>query len=221
MSERGAGHLLALILVACGLVLVATGSAWWALAPPAQEPTLAGRALPAPPVLVVPGVAFAPSAAGRPVPATPAVPALGAGTPERIDVPALGIDVPVLPIHAVGDALEPPSDPFELGWWADGPEPGQAGVTLVTGHTVHNGPGALNDLGRLRPGDLVSVRTSASLITYRVTGVRTFLKGALAQRSQQLFASDGPSRLALVTCSAWDGHEYLSNVVVDALPVGG
>lgn len=236
------------MLVASGLFLVVTGSAWWAIAPPAGSPEVAVRALPPPPAAVVPGVVFSPSTA--PTPTTPAptsapiaapttaattgaaasaatsagsplaaasVPARGA--PVRLDVPALGIDVPVLPVHASGDALEPPSNPFELGWWSDGSEPGQPGATLVTGHTVHNGPGALNSLGRLRPGDLVTVRTRASAITYRVMVVTKYSRAALARASQALFASDGPSRLVLVTCTDWTGRVYLSNEVVTAVPV--
>lgn len=144
---------------------------------------------------------------------------LARGVPVRIDVPALGIDVPVLPVQAPGGVLDPPSDPFELGWWSDGSEPGQPGATLVTGHTVHNGPGALNNLGRLRPGDLVTVRTLAKVITYRVTVVTKYSQAALARRSQEVFAQDGPSRLVLVTCTDWTGRVYLSNEVVTAAPV--
>lgn len=211
VPEPRARRRLALTLVASGMALVLAGALWWSLAGAVGPPGATQRALPEPPVALVPGELFEPAVA---VPAA-AVP----GVPVRIEVPALGVDVHVVPVHAAGRTLAPPSDPFELGWWSDGARPGEDGVALVTGHTVHDGPGALNGLGRLRAGDLVLVRTRPSVLTYRVAAVRTFSQGGLARHARELFARDGPSRLALVTCSDWDGHRYLSNVVVMAVPV--
>lgn len=192
-----------------GLLFVATGSAWWSLAPPARAPAPIVRLDPTrPPVDVVQGQTLLPSVPAAIVPARP----------TRVVVPTLGVDAPVVPVRAPGGTLAPPSDPFELGWWAAGPEPGGPGVALITGHTVHDGPAALNDLARLRPGDVVDVRTEVSVLVYRVVAVRRFSKGSLARRAQEVFATGGPSRLALVTCSDWDGQHYLSNTVVTAVP---
>jgi len=164
-------------------------------------------------------------AAGRTVP-TPTVDATPPkrarwvpGSPRRITIPALHVAAPVLPIKAAGGTLVPPSDPQELGWWAGGARPGAArGSALVTGHTVHTGGGALDDLGTLRRGDPVVVRTDRGRIDYVVRAVRVYSKGSVAEHAQRLFSQRGPGRLVLVTCGDWNGSVYLSNVVVTAVP---
>lgn len=150
-----------------------------------------------------------------PEPAPPVV-----GQPVRVRIPALGVDAPVVPVHAPHHTLVPPSDPFELGWWADGAEPGaRHGAVLIAGHTVHNGRGALNPLGTLAPGARVVVRTSnGERLRYQARTVRTFTKGTIAEKAERLFDQSGPSRLVLVTCADWNGTRYLSNAVVVAVP---
>lgn len=141
------------------------------------------------------------------------------GAPRRVTIPALAVDAPVVPVGAPGGTLVPPADAGVLGWWAPGAPAGAArGSTLVAGHTVHDGGGALDDLEQVRPGDTVVVRTGSDRVTYRVRAVRTLAKSALARRSSQLFAQDVPGRLVLVTCEDWDGSGYRSNVVVTAVP---
>ncbi len=140
--------------------------------------------------------------------------------PTHIVIPALGVDVPIVPIRAPGGVLIPPSDPQELGWWADGAKPGaERGSALVTGHTVHTGGGALDDLGTLERGDLVRVQTSGGWIRYDVRAVRVYDKGRVAQDAERLFSQDVLGRLVLITCEDWDGVRYLSNTVVRAVPV--
>ena len=144
------------------------------------------------------------------------------GAPRRVVIPRLGVRAPVLPVAAPGGTLVPPSDPQQLGWWAGGARPGAArGSALVTGHTVHTGGGALDDLERLRRGDAVAVRTDRGTIRYRVRRVAVYSKGSVARHSRRLFSQTVPGRLVLITCEDWDGQRYLSNVVVVATPVGG
>lgn len=140
--------------------------------------------------------------------------------PDRLRIPALAVDVPVVPVKAAQRTLVPPKDPMRLGWWADGARPGSVrGSALVTGHTVHSGEGALADLEELRRGDRVSVRAGGDVIDYEVRSVEILAKGVLAQRAERIFAQDVPGRLVLITCEQWNGVEYLSNVVVTARPV--
>jgi LPXTG-site transpeptidase (sortase) family protein len=143
------------------------------------------------------------------------------GAPRQVVVRRLGVSAPVLPIKAPGGTLIPPSDPQELGWWAAGARPGdRRGSALVTGHTVHDGGGALDDLETLVRGDAVRVRTDRGWIRYAVRTVRVYDKGSVARDAERLFSQDVPGRLVLVTCEDWDGAHYLSNVVVTAVPVG-
>ena len=134
-------------------------------------------------------------------------------------MPSLGIAAPIIPIGAPGGVLTPPSDPQTLGWWADGAKPGaRLGSALVTGHTVHAGGGAMDDLERINDGDRVWMTTDRGRIGYDVDNVVVLGKGELAERAGRIFDQEVPGRLVLITCEDWNGVEYLSNVVVTATP---
>ncbi|HEX6149735.1 class F sortase [Nocardioides sp.] len=141
------------------------------------------------------------------------------GAPRRVLVPVLDIDAPVVPIEAPGGVLTPPADPQVLGWWAAGAKPGaRTGSALVTGHTVHSGGGAMDDLEQVEAGDRIWVRTARGKLGYDVRSVVVLGKGELAERAERLFSQQVPGRLVLITCEDWNGVEYLSNVVVTATP---
>jgi LPXTG-site transpeptidase (sortase) family protein len=199
-------------VAAAGAALVVAGLAAWFL----QSPS--------------PGAGSAPASSRPPVSAAPTTQAQEAdepvrarwqpGAPRRVRIPALHVNAPVVPIRAPGGVLIPPSDPQELGWWAGGAKPGAArGSALVTGHTVHTGGGALDDLETLRRGDHVTVRTDRGRIPYVVRQVAVYSKGSVAKHAQRLFSQQVRGRLVLVTCEDWNGVKYLSNVVVVARPV--
>lgn len=144
------------------------------------------------------------------------------GRPVRIDIPALDVSAGVVPLTATGGELVPPSDPQLLGWWADGAEPGAlTGTALLSGHTVSTGGGALDLLHELRPTDRFTVRTAEGRIHYEVVRVAVYSKPALARASERVFSQQVPGRLVLVTCTDYDGAEYLSNTVVVAAPTVG
>ena len=152
-----------------------------------------------------------------PVVPTPVVPT--PVVPANVTVPALGIAAPVVPVAAVDGVLTPPSEPDLLGWWKDGALTGDArGSALVTGHTVHTGGGALDDLEHLAPGDTVLVDGEGTRVHYRVVSVRVLSKEQLAAAATELFDQEGRPRLVLVTCEDWNGAGYDSNVVVTAVP---
>ncbi|MGN6783329.1 MAG: class F sortase [Marmoricola sp.] len=144
------------------------------------------------------------------------------GIPRRVVVPTLGVDARVVPISGATGTLLPPSDARTIGWWREGRMPGAAvGSAVLTGHTVHTGGGAFDQLGRLRSRATVLVRTDRGWIRYAVTSSATYDKARLARDAATLFARSGPGRLVLVTCSRFDGHEYLANTVVTAEPLSG
>jgi LPXTG-site transpeptidase (sortase) family protein len=166
--------------------------------------------------LVLPSPVTKPSAAGyRPL-AAPA-------RPLRLVVPALKIRAPILPIEVNAQAvLDPPRNPRDVGWWQRSARPGAAkGQTVLTGHTVHTGGGVMDDLGKLRKGQLVRVVTPRGTMTYSTTRVVTWSKDELAKRAVNIFAQKRSDvRLVLITCSGWTGSYYKSNVVVFAKPLG-
>jgi LPXTG-site transpeptidase (sortase) family protein len=196
-------------LAAVGVLLLVGGLVAWFTQAPHPAGTAAG------PARAQEAVASSSTPVREAVPARPRP-----GAPHRIVIPRLSVDAPVLPIRAPGGTLVPPSDPQELGWWAAGARPGdRRGSALVTGHTVHTGGGALDDLETLARGDAVRVRIAHGWIRYAVRDVRIYDKGSVAQDASRLFSQRVPGRLVLVTCEDWDGVRYLSNVVVTAVPL--
>lgn len=142
------------------------------------------------------------------------------GVPTRLVVPRLRIDAPIVPVATTRDTLTPPSDPQMLGWWLQGPKVGSGqGTAVITGHTVHTGGGAFDHLDALVVGDTFRVATRSGTITYRVTDVRNYTKGDLANSADSLFSLLGLPQVALVTCANYNGHVYLDNTVVIGQPI--
>ena len=142
--------------------------------------------------------------------------------PDSVVVPALGVRAAVSPITTEAGALDPPSDPRQVGWWSGGERPGSPrGAAVLTGHTVHSGGGAFDDLEELAPGDEVFVRAGRTRFSYAVESVRVLSRAELARQNARVFGRSGPGRLVLITCEDWDGTAYRSNVVVTAVPVSG
>jgi LPXTG-site transpeptidase (sortase) family protein len=211
-QPRARGRWIAPALLVAGIVLAVVGVVGWI-----QQPTDSGRP--------ATGPATETTITGQETADSPDLPDAAPaswkpGAPRRLLVPSLGVDAPVVPIEAPGGVLTPPADPQVLGWWADGAKPGaRTGSALVTGHTVHSGGGAMDDLEQLARGDRVWMRTDRGKIGYDVRSVVVLGKGELAERAEQLFSQQVPGRLVLITCEDWNGVEYLSNVVVTATPV--
>jgi LPXTG-site transpeptidase (sortase) family protein len=143
------------------------------------------------------------------------------GRPEEISLPSLGVTAPVLSIKARGGSLIPPADPRQVGWWSDGAQPGaRIGSAVITGHTVHNGGGAFDNIDEMQPGDTIEVNTSRGELQYEVTKITVYRKKTLARHAGTVFDQGVPGRLVLVTCEDWDGTAYLSNAVIYAKRIG-
>lgn len=143
--------------------------------------------------------------------------------PELLIVPAIRLRAPIIPIIVDADrVLHPPSDVHEVGWWRRSAKPGSpTGQTLITGHTVHTGGGVMNRLGDLRPGAIIQIRTKRGTVDYAATKVFVYTKAQLAKHAYELFGQQRPhNRLVLVTCTGWTGHDYTSNIIVFADPLG-
>lgn len=213
------------VLVCAGVLVVAGALLTWApgllssqASPPAPYAVAASpvpTSTPDPPTAAPPTSAPA-TTAPRPGRRGPRPPV---GVPQRLRIPSLGVDAPVVGIVDSGRAIVPPDDPQVLGWWSPGARPGaRLGSALIAGHTVSSGGGALDHLGDLEVGDRVSVRTADARMPYVVRKVRVLGKGELKTKADRLFDQDVQGRLVIITCADWNGREYLSNVVVTALP---
>lgn len=143
-----------------------------------------------------------------------------AGVPTWLVVPKLGISTSVVPVRKnPAGVLWPPDDPSLTGWWAQGARPGAArGSAVIVGHTVHAGGGVFDRLPDLRPGDAVRVTTRHGVIRYSIVSTVVVRKTEFARRAENLLSQSTPGKLVLVSCTNWNGTEFVSNVVVSARP---
>jgi hypothetical protein len=140
--------------------------------------------------------------------------------PVRVQIPAIGVDAPLirLGLDAKG-ALEVPERFDVAGWWTGGSRPGERGPAVIAGHVdSKTGPAVFYEVGRLRRGDVVTIRRrDGSGVRFTVQG-----SGRYAKAHFPTTRVYGPTRrptLRLITCSGVfdrsSGH-YLDNTVVYA-----
>ena len=129
------------------------------------------------------------------------------GRPRLVAVPVLGIRAPVDPIEVEAGALTPPVRPRpDRLVVRRRPSRGRHGKAVLTGHTVHTGGGAFDDLETLAAGETVVVEATGGRVTYDVTSVRVLSpRASSARRARAIFRPAGPHRLVLITCEDWDG----------------
>lgn len=143
-----------------------------------------------------------------------------AAEPERIRIPAIGVDASMTPLGLRDDgSIEVPTDFAETGWWVDGPEPGETGPAVVLGHVDSTaGPAVFFDLDELAPGDAIHVdRMDGTTVTYVVDRTEQHAKGAFP--TEQVYGSTAEPVLRLVTCGGRfdrDRRSYDDNVIVFA-----
>jgi sortase A len=112
----------------------------------------------------------------------------------RAGTPVALLDIPELGVHeVVVEGSSSAETKIGVGHRRDTPLPGQAGTAVLAGRRAAYG-GVFRDLGRLRAGDVLTVRTGQGLARYRVLGVRT---GA----TQVSPLEEGEGRLTLMTAS--------------------
>ena len=202
-----------MLLMAAAPLLVVGGLLVSTTVGDGAQPTVSDVAAP---VASVPVPAPAPTS-----PTRGATPRVAGVRPDTVVVPSLDVRADVTPIATQDGALDPPSDPLDVGWWSGGSRPGDGtGAAVITGHTVHTGGGAFDDLEELATGDRVLVLSGGTTVAYDVATVEVLSRAELARESATVFARSGPGRLVLITCEDWDGTAYRSNVVVTASPVG-
>lgn len=145
--------------------------------------------------------------------------------PQRVSIPSVGIDLPIVATGVAEDGqMELPEDPTVMGWYKFGPQPGDdQGSTVLGGHvdSIEFGVGPLSRLASVQPGTEVTVTgPDGTVLRYQVRTVERIYKAALPV--DVLFAPDGPHQLAVVTCGGeflGTGNGYEDNIVVIADPV--
>ncbi|MFE6638209.1 class F sortase [Streptomyces tendae] len=170
------------------------------------------------------------AAAGRPpdIPLPPAHAPLGAAPPQRLDVPELGIDAPVVARGLDGKgAIEPPpfDQPGTVGWYAAGVTPGAAGTALLVGHVdTETRPAVFYELSTLEPGQTIRVvRDDAEVAEFTVDDVQVLTRDGFDAQQAYGPRDTERSELRLITCGGTFDRTtdtYTANVVVSAYLTG-
>ncbi|WP_406128500.1 class F sortase [Streptomyces sp. NBC_00989] len=183
--------------------------------PPSPAHPVARRGGPTPPPSAHP--------VARPVrPAPPPRPhTLPRSRATVLAIPYLDVDAPVMPLRLGHDRrmpAPPDDDPKRVGWYADGPSPGEQGTAVAVGHLdTMTGPAVFAGLDELKPGRLIEVgRADGRTAVYAVDAVKTYEKAHFPDR--EVYGARGRPELRLITCGgSYDRRTgYASNTVVFA-----
>ncbi|WP_369389454.1 class F sortase [Streptomyces sp. CG1] len=153
---------------------------------------------------------------------------LGDALPQRVDIPQLGVQAPVVSrgLDAQGAVDPPPFDqPGVVGWYGAGPEPGTRGAALLVGHVdTESRPAVFYKLSTLKPGNTVRVvRSDGKVAAFTIDDVRVLPRAGFD--AHQAYGPHRPGRaeLRLITCGGtFDraSRSYTANVVVSAYLTG-
>jgi len=158
----------------------------------------------------------------------PAVHPLGDALPQRIDLPELGVQAPVVARGLDGQgAIDPP--PYDqagvVGWYAAGVRPGAAGAALMVGHVdTETRPAVFYKLSAVRPGETVRViRDDGKVAEFTVDDVQVQDRDRFDARQAYGQRRPGRAELRLITCGGtFDrvSRSYTANVIVSAYLTG-
>ncbi|TQJ53325.1 class F sortase [Streptomyces sp. NBC_00080] len=170
------------------------------------------------------------AAVGRPPDAElpPAAKPLGQALPQRIDIPHLGVQAPVVArgLDPEGGIDPPPFDQAGVvGWYAAGAKPGARGTALLVGHVdTETRPAVFYKLSTLKAGETVRVvRDDGKVAEFTVDDVEVVRRDRFDAR--QAYGPRQPDRaeLRLITCGGtFDrvSRSYTANVIVSAYLTG-
>jgi len=151
-----------------------------------------------------------------------AFPVLNPSEPKRLIIPSIGVKAPIMQVALAKDGsvdVPPLKRHNEVGWFDQGPTPGQFGPALIVGHAdTRTGPSVFHHLGRLKPGQKIEVlRADDSVAVFQINSVERFSKQKLPRK--RVYGDYSRPSLRLMTCGGrWLGGEqgYSDNVVVFA-----
>ena len=142
--------------------------------------------------------------------------------PARIDIDALQVDVPVVPVGVQDDGQLEIPDETEVGWYELGARPGEPGATVLAAHVNwHHVDGPFVRLRQLDPGALVTLTLAdGTTRTYEVIERQQYDK--LMLPTERIWTRTGAETLVLITCGGSFNAQirhYRDNIVVYAVPV--
>ncbi|MFJ1971206.1 class F sortase [Streptomyces sp. NPDC087903] len=155
------------------------------------------------------------------LPAAPAAPALPPSPPDRIRIPAIHVNAPLMGLRLTptGSLDVPPAAKKNLaGWYEAGTTPGETGTAIVAGHVDNaDGPAVFYDLGALKKGSTVEVdRRDGGVALFTVDAVEMY--AAKDFPDEKVYGAAERPELRVITCGGGYSRAtgYEGNVVVFA-----
>ncbi|MDX6361622.1 MAG: hypothetical protein QOC85_625 [Streptomyces sp.] len=140
---------------------------------------------------------------------------------DRVRIPAIQVDAPVMPVGLDADGwvdAPPPDDPNLAGWYTGAVSPGEKGTAVVVGHVDNRlGPAVFYGLGALKKGNRVEVqRKDGKTAVFEIYGIEVFAKSTFP--GDRVYGNKGTPELRVITCGGGFSkqHGYDGNVVVFA-----
>jgi len=137
--------------------------------------------------------------------------------PQRIAIPAAGLDAVVEPVSSNGGAIRVP-DVGRAGWYDAGPRPGEIGRAVIIGHLdSREGRGLFSRVPSLPPGTRVDVTDRRGEVRrFNVVGAAQVPKDRFPAR--YVYGAAPAPVLVLVTCGGpfRAGRGYRDNVLLFA-----
>lgn len=156
--------------------------------------------------------------------ASTSLPATQRSRPLTLVIPAIGVKTSVGKLGLQPDhEVMVPTTIHTVGWYIDGPAPGQEGSAVILGHVdSYQGVGVFFNLKSLKAGDEIEVVSEDGITTHFVVSkVVQYSKTAFPDRL--VYGPHGTRSLQLVTCGGVFDHatgHYESNIVVFSQLVG-
>lgn len=138
--------------------------------------------------------------------------------PHRIVISSIGVDAIVEQVGVIENGQMGVPESFEtVGWYNQGPMPGERGNTVISGHVdSRNGPAVFFELKNLEPGDEIQVfNKEGDSLTYVVDRIETYPEGEAPVDA--IFDYSFQSNLNLITCTGTfdrSVREYSDRLVV-------
>ncbi|GHE84119.1 class F sortase [Streptomyces longispororuber] len=193
-------------LIAAGTALALCGGAWLLHSGTAQHPPPQPSAAQA----ASPGVGAAPEAA--PLPPSP---------PDRVRIPAIGVDAPLMGLGLTRQGsldVPPPRHKNLAGWYEAGTTPGERGTAVMAGHVDNaDGPAVFYRLGALRRNQVIEVeRRDGGVALFSVDAVEVYDAARFPDR--KVYGAAARAELRVITCGGAYSKRtgYQGNVVVFA-----
>lgn len=138
--------------------------------------------------------------------------------PWRLSVPGISVDAAIQTVGLAKDGnMDVPTNYTDVGWYKQGPKPGEVGNAVLAGH-LNDGAstaGVFQNLSKLKVGDYIYIKDGDKQQRFLVLETQNY--NVNNAPLNKIFGSSTERRLNLITCSGdWDKskQEYNQRLVV-------